>query len=119
MADVQKELQKLKALINQRPTTAIFSNKSNESDKISNGDAEFFINDMSKKFVFTRAGIKNPVMVDPSTKTLENVEYINDVHIKEITEQVQSIGLRPCARWRGGRKGASALWKRSFAAFGR
>ena len=91
MADVQKELQKLKALINQRPTTAIFSNKSNESDKISNGDAEFFINDMSKKFVFTRAGIKNPVMVDPNTKTLENVEYINDVHIKEITEQVQSI----------------------------
>ena len=52
MGDVQKELQKLKALINQRPTTAIFSNKSSESDKISNGDAEFFINDISKKFVF-------------------------------------------------------------------
>ena len=41
MGDVQKELQKLKVLINQRPTTAIFSNKSNESDKITHGDAEF------------------------------------------------------------------------------
>ena len=52
MADVQKELQKLKALINQRPTTALFSNKSNESDKVAHGDAEFFINDMSKKVCF-------------------------------------------------------------------
>ena len=48
MGDVQKELQKLRALINQRPTTAIFSNKSNESDKICHGDAEFYINEMSK-----------------------------------------------------------------------
>ena len=70
MTDVQKELQKLKTLINQRPATAIFSNKSNESDKIAHGDAEFFINDMSKKFVFTRSRVKNPVMIDAETKSL-------------------------------------------------
>ena len=91
MTDVQKELQKLKTLINQRPATAIFSNKSNESDKIAHGDAEFFINDMSKKFVFTRSRVKNPVMIDAETKSLENLEYINGTKVEEITEQVEAI----------------------------
>ena len=91
MADVQKELQKLKALINQRPTAVIFASKSNESDKVSHGDAEFYINGMSKKFVFTRAGIKNPIMIDPHMKSLENVEYINGTNVEVITEQVESI----------------------------
>ena len=91
MADVQKELQKLKALINQRPTTAFFSNKSNESDKVANGDAEFYINDMSKKFVFTRAGITNPISIDPKNKSIENLEYINDTKVEDLTNNVQSI----------------------------
>ena len=95
MGDVQKELQKLKALINQRPTTTIFSNKSNESDKIVHGDAEFFINDMTKKFVFTRAGIKNPVMIDPKNKTIENLEYLNGVKVDDMTGSAKAIeGLR-------------------------
>ena len=91
MGDVQKELQKLKALINQRPTTAIFSNKSNESDKIVHGDAEFFINEMSKKFVFTRSGIKHPVMVDPQLKALENVEYLNGTKVDDLTASAESL----------------------------
>ena len=91
MTDVQKELQKLKALINQRPTAVIFASKSNESDKVSHGDAEFYINSMSKKFVFTRAGIKNPIMIDPHMKSLENVEYINGTNVEVITEEVESI----------------------------
>ena len=56
MADVQKELQKIKALINQKQTTAIFSNKSNESTKLALGDTELYINDMTRKFSFTKAG---------------------------------------------------------------
>ena len=91
MTDVKKELQKLKALINQRPTTAIFSNKSNESDKITHGDAEFFINDMTKKFTFTRSGIKNPVMVDPQRKALENVEFINGAKVEDMTGSAKAI----------------------------
>ena len=91
MGDVQKELQKLKALINQRPATAIFSNKSKESDKICHGDAEFYINEMSKKFVFTRAGVKNPITVDPNAKTLENVEYLNGTKVKDLTTNAEKI----------------------------
>ena len=91
MTDVQKELQKLKTLINQRPATAIFSNKSNESDKIAHGDAEFFINDMSKKFVFTRSRVKNPVMIDAETKSLENLEYINGTKVEDMTGSAQAI----------------------------
>ena len=55
MTDVQKEIQKLKALINQKQTTAIFSNKSNESTKLALSDTELYINDMTRKFSFTRA----------------------------------------------------------------
>ena len=77
MTDIQKELQKLKALINQRQSTAIFSNKSNESTKLALGDVELYINDMTRKFSFTSAGVKNPVLVDPKRKALENVEYLN------------------------------------------
>ena len=54
MADIARELQKLKALVNQRQTTAIFSNKSNESTKLALGDAELYINDMTRKFSFTQ-----------------------------------------------------------------
>ena len=85
MTDVHRELQKLKALINQKQTTAIFSNKSNESTKLALGDAELYINDMTRKFSFTRAGVKNPIAIDPKTKSLENVEYLNGIKVDDIT----------------------------------
>ena len=91
MVDVAKELQKLKALVNQKQTTAIFSNKSNESTKLANGDTELYINDMTRKFSFTRAGVMNPVMVDPKTKSLENVEYLNGTNVEDLTSSTQSI----------------------------
>ena len=91
MTDINKELQKLKALVNQKQTTAIFSNKSNESTKVALGDAELYINDMTRKFSFTRAGVKNPVMVDAKTKSIENVEYINGTKVDDITGSAQSI----------------------------
>jgi hypothetical protein len=85
MTDIQKELQKLKALINQRQSTAIFSNKSNESTKLALGDVELYINDMTRKFSFTAAGVKNPVLIDPKRKALENVEYLNGIKVDDIT----------------------------------
>lgn len=88
---VTKELQKLKALVNQKQTTAIFSNKSNESTKLALGDAELYINDMTRKFSFTRAGVKNPVMVDAKTKSIENVEYINGTKVDDMTGSAQAI----------------------------
>ena len=91
MNDVQKEIQKLKALINQKQTTAIFSNKSNESTKLVIGDTELYINEMTRKFSFTRAGVKNPVMIDPKNKTLENLEYLNGVKIEDITQSAVAI----------------------------
>ena len=91
MVDVAKELQKLKAMVNQKQTTAIFSNKSNESTKVALGDAELYINEMTRKFSFTRAGVKNPVMVDAKTKSLENVEYINGTKVDDMTGSAQSI----------------------------
>ena len=91
MVDVAKELQKLKAMVNQKQTTAIFSNKSNESTKVALGDAELYINDMTRKFSFTRAGVKNPVMVDAKTKSIENVEYINGTKVDDMTGSAQSI----------------------------
>ena len=91
MVDVAKELQKLKAMVNQKQTTAIFSNKSNESTKLANGDTELYINDMTRKFSFTRAGVMNPVMVDPKTKSLENVEYLNGTNVEDLTSSTQSI----------------------------
>ena len=68
MVDVTREIQKLKAMINQKQTTAIFSNKSNESIKLANGDTELYINDMTRKFSFTRAGVINPVMINSCSK---------------------------------------------------
>ena len=91
MNDVQREIQKLKALINQKQTTAIFSNKSNESTKLALGDTELYINEMTRKFSFTRAGVKNPVMIDPKNKTLENLEYLNGVKIEDITQSAVAI----------------------------
>ena len=91
MADVQKELQKIKALINQKQTTAIFSNKSNESTKLALGDTELYINDMTRKFSFTKAGVKNPISIDPKTKSISNVEYINDVRMEDISGVVGDI----------------------------
>ena len=91
MTDIQKELQKLKALINQRQSTAIFSNKSNESTKLALGDVELYINDMTRKFSFTSAGVKNPVLVDPKRKALENVEYLNGIKVDDITSSAVAI----------------------------
>lgn len=85
MTDVVKEIQKLKSLINQKQTTAVFSNKSNESTKLASGDTELFINDMSKKFSFSRAGVRAPIMIDPRDRTIENVEYINGARVSDIT----------------------------------
>ena len=90
-ATFTKEIQKLKAMINQRQSTTIFANKSNESDKITHGDAEFYINDMTKKFTFTRAGVKNPVMIDPKLKSIENVEYLNGLKVEEIITGIEDI----------------------------
>ena len=91
MTDVHRELQKLKALINQKQTTAIFSNKANESTKLALGDVELYINDMTRKFSFTRAGVKNPIAIDPKTKSLENVEYLNGVKVDDITSSTVAI----------------------------
>jgi hypothetical protein len=91
MVDVAKELQKLKAMVNQKQTTAIFSNKSNESTKLALGDVELYINDMTRKFSFTSAGVKNPVLVDPKRKALENLEYINGTKVDDMTGSAQSI----------------------------
>ena len=85
MTDVERELQKLRALINQKQTTAIFSNKSNESTKLSSGDTELFINDMSKRFSFTRAGVRNPVALDPRERAIYNLDYINGAKVSDIT----------------------------------
>ena len=91
MTDIQKELQKLKALINQRQSTAIFSNKANESTKLALGDVELYINDMTRKFSFTAAGVKNPVLVDPKRKALENVEYLNGIKVDDITSVTADV----------------------------
>lgn len=91
MTDIQKELQKLRALINQKQTTAIFSNKSNESTKLSSGDTELFINDMSKRFSFTRAGVRDPVNIDPREKAINNLEYINGAKVSDITGSAFAI----------------------------
>ena len=91
MTDINKEIQKLKAMINQKQTTAIFSNKSNESTKLAHGDTELYINDMTRKFSFTRAGVINPVMIDARNKTIENVEYINGTRVEDMTGSAQSI----------------------------
>ena len=85
MADIAKELQKLKSMINQKQSTAIFSNKSNESTKLALGDTELYINDMSHNFSFTRAGIKDPITIDPKNKSIHNVEYINDIKMEDIS----------------------------------
>ena len=91
MTDISKELQKLKSLINQRQTTAIFSNKSNESTKLSLGDAELYINDMTRKFCFIRSGVKNPIMIDAKNKSIENVEYINEIKVENISKTINDI----------------------------
>ena len=91
MADIAKEFQKLKALINQKQTTAIFSNKSNESTKLALGDAELYINNMTRKFSFTRAGIKDPIMIDPKVKSIENLDYINGIKVTDVTNIIEDM----------------------------
>lgn len=91
MTDVERELQKLRALINQKQTTAIFSNKSNESTKLLSGDTELFINDMSKRFSFSRAGVRNPVAIDPREKAIYNLDYLNGAKVSDITGSAFAI----------------------------
>ena len=89
MSDVNKlmstynaEILKLKALINNKQNISVFANKSNESSSIVHDDMKLYVNDMNKKFTFTASGVTAPITVDPRTKTLSNVEYIDDVKMK-------------------------------------
>ena len=63
MTDVSLEIQKLKALINQKQVTSVFSNKSNETSRIVHNDIQLSVNDMTKKFSFSAAGVKAPIML--------------------------------------------------------
>lgn len=85
MNDVNKEILKLKALINNKQNISVFANKSNESSSVAHDDMKLYVNDMNKKFTFAASGVTAPITVDPRTKTLSNVEYIDDVKISDLT----------------------------------
>ena len=91
MTDVSIEIQKLKALINQKQVTSVFSNKSNETSKIVHNDIQLGVNDMTKKFSFSAAGVKAPIMIDPKHNTIENVLNINGTAVTDMINNIDAV----------------------------
>lgn len=84
MTDINSEILKLKALINNKQTTSIYSNKSYEADSIAHENMKLYVNDMTKKFTFTSSNTNTPITIDPRTKTISNVDYIDDLKLSDI-----------------------------------
>ena len=91
MTDVSLEIQKLKALINQKQVTSVFSNKSNETSRIVHNDIQLSVNDMTKKFSFSAAGVKAPIMIDPKHNTIENVLNINGTAVTDMINNIDVV----------------------------
>ena len=78
MQDVNSEILKLKALINNKQNTSVFANKANDCNQLVHDGYKLYVNDMTKKFTFTTANTLNPITIDARTHTLGGVEYIDD-----------------------------------------
>ena len=48
MENLNKEILKLKALINNKQNTSIFSNKSNETSALTRDDIKLYVNEMNR-----------------------------------------------------------------------
>ena len=81
---VSSEILKLKALINNKQNTSVFSSKSNETKALVHDDMKLYVNDMNGKFTFTGSNVRAPITIDPRSKTIENVDYIDDVKISDL-----------------------------------
>ncbi|MBR4625541.1 MAG: hypothetical protein IKO56_08415, partial [Alphaproteobacteria bacterium] len=88
MTDVNLELLKLKALINNKQNTSAFSYKSNEAHALVHDDVKMYVNEMTKKFTFTASNITAPITVDPRTKAIDNVVSVSGVNMSDL------IGIR-------------------------
>ena len=86
MNDVSSEILKLKALINNKQNTSIFSNKSNETKALVHDDMKLYVNDMNGKFTITASNVRSPITIDPRSKTIENIEYIDDVKVSDLAD---------------------------------
>ena len=88
MNDVNSELLKLKALINNKQNTSVFAQRSNESASIVQDDMKLYVNNMNKKFTFTASNIVAPITVDPRSKAIDNVVSVSGVNMSDL------IGIR-------------------------
>ena len=101
MEDLNKEILKLKALINNKQNTSIFSNKSNETSALTRDDIKLYVNEMNRKFTFTAANIRAPIAIDPKTKKIENLEYIDDLKISDVKTFKEQLDAEVEARIAG------------------
>ena len=101
MQDVNSEILKLKALINNKQNTSVFANKANDCNQLVHDGYKLYVNDMTKKFTFTTANTLNPITVDTRTHTLGGVEYIDDLKISDIKTFKQQLDAEVEARIAG------------------
>ena len=101
MQDFNSEILKLKALINNKHNTSIFANKANDAEQIVHDGYKIYVNDMTKKFTFTTANTINQITIDPKTKTIDNVEYLNDLKVSDIKTFKQDLDAEIEARIAG------------------
>ncbi len=91
MQDVNSELLKLKALINNKQNTSVFANKANDCTQLVHDGYKLYVNDMTKKFTFTTANTQNPITIDTRTHAIDNVEYIDDLKISDLKGLKQQL----------------------------
>ena len=91
MQDVNSEILKLKALINNKQSTSVFANKANETSSIVHDGYKFYVNDMTKKFTFTAANTNSPITLDARSKSIDNVEYLDGIKVSDLKDVKQKI----------------------------
>ncbi len=91
MQDVNSEILKLKALINNKQNTSVFANKANDCTQLVHDGYKLYVNDMTKKFTFTTANTQNPITIDTRTHAIDNVEYIDDLKISDLKGLKQQL----------------------------
>ena len=74
--------QQIRALMN--ITHASSSGSSKTTEELKNGNNTFLVDAIKHHFLFKYGGVAEPLSVDPITKSILNVQFINDVDVTKL-----------------------------------
>lgn len=88
---LNKEMLKLKALINQKQNSAVYSIKAKETQQLTNGTSSLSINGFSQFAFQPNNTDKSPVMIDSVNKSILNIKHINNIDVADIENYDERI----------------------------